>query len=586
MTAPNRATLWGRVIVDELASSGIQTICVASGSRSTPLTVAAADHDAVTVHSHLDERSCAFYALGHARRTGEPTAIVSTSGTAAANFHPAVIEASQSRVPLVVLTADRPAELHDSGANQTINQHDLYGDAVRFGRTTPEPAPEPRRLRSLRTIVCRAVGEATSEPPGPVHLNTPFAKPLEPTPVEDGISPALADQEPAAVHGREGPYVTISSARCEPAGSAVDTLTRAIETASRGLIVAGPANEQAHIRRAVGALATATGFPVFADPLSGVRFGPLPEDAHRCGGYDSFLGSGAVPDPDCVLRVGASPTSKRLRHYLRDAEARQFLIDPAGAWREAEFTATDLIEADPLALANGLSPTLGNRQESWHETLKAAEAHHWEAVEGGGAATPLEGMIAANVLGALPADGTLYVSNSMPVRDLDRFGRPRDAPVAVLGNRGASGIDGVTSSALGAAAATDGPLVGLLGDLACFHDLTGLLAAGRCPAEATLVVVNNDGGGIFNKLPIADFDPPFTELFRTPHGITFDGTEALFDLEYERLTDPDTVQSAVVDSIRKRGTQLLELVVDGEDSHVQREQFDEAVGTELADRLS
>jgi len=187
MTAPNRATLWGETIVDELVAAGVESTCLAPGSRSTPLTVAFADHAEVETFSILDERSAAFFALGRGRRSGEPTALVCTSGTAAANFHPAVIEASQSRVPLVVLTADRPAELHDSGANQTVDQSDLYGDAPRYHRTLPEPAPEPRRLRSLRATVARAVSASLGPNPGPVHLNVPFAKPLEPTPVPGDV---------------------------------------------------------------------------------------------------------------------------------------------------------------------------------------------------------------------------------------------------------------------------------------------------------------------------------------------------------------------------------------------------------------
>jgi 2-succinyl-5-enolpyruvyl-6-hydroxy-3-cyclohexene-1-carboxylate synthase len=584
MTAPNRATLWGQVIVDELAAAGVETVCVAPGSRSTPLTAAAADHPALNVHSHLDERAASFYALGYARCSGEPTAVISTSGTAAANFHPAVIEAAHSRVPLVVLTADRPGELQDSGANQTIDQTDLYGDVVRFSRTTPEPAPEPRRLRSLRTTVCRAVGAARGTPLGPVHLNTPFAKPLAPTPVADDVPESLADDAPTAVTGRDGPFVSVSSGRPSPSAEAVEQLITAIQQADRGLIVAGPATDQERMRSAVDGLLDATGFPVVADPLSGVRFGPVPEPATCIGGYDSFLGASSIPAPDCVIRLGASPTSKRLRQYLRDADARQFVVDPAGEWREAEFTATDLVVADPVALADALPSTADSGASAWHDTIGTADDRHWELVAGD-AAVPVEGKIAATVLDAVPSRGTLYLSNSMPVRDVDRFGQPSEADITVLGNRGASGIDGITSSALGAAAAADGPLVALVGDLAYYHDLTGLLAAGRCPVEATIVVVNNDGGGIFHKLPIADFDPPFTELFRTPHGLSFEGTETLFDIEYEQIQDSSTVAQAVSDSVARSGTQVLEVTVDGDASHRTREAFDTELSRQIAQEL-
>ncbi|MUV91127.1 2-succinyl-5-enolpyruvyl-6-hydroxy-3-cyclohexene-1-carboxylic-acid synthase, partial [Halapricum sp. CBA1109] len=332
MTAPNRATLWGEAIVDELVAAGVTGVCVAPGSRSTPLTAAVAAREDVAVFSHLDERSAAFFALGRSRRAGEPTALLCTSGTAAANFHPAVIEADQSRVPLVVLTADRPAELHDSGANQTVDQERLYGDAVREYRTLPEPRTEARALRSVRVAVDRAVATATGTPPGPVHLNAPFAKPLEPT--DDGSVPEDLDRTaPLGAGGRDGPFVRTTAGRPTLEPAAVDRVASAISGADRGLLVAGPAPGSAPSRESMAALADATGFPVLADPLSGHRFGH--DDAVPvCGGYDSYLdGADAWPDPEVVVRFGASPTSKTLRHYLRDHADRQFVVDAAAGGR-------------------------------------------------------------------------------------------------------------------------------------------------------------------------------------------------------------------------------------------------------------
>ncbi|MFC6904333.1 2-succinyl-5-enolpyruvyl-6-hydroxy-3-cyclohexene-1-carboxylic-acid synthase [Halalkalicoccus tibetensis] len=578
MSAPNRATLWGRAIVDELVKAGVTDACIAPGSRSTPLTVAFADHDSITVHSHLDERSAAFYALGRAKRTGEPTPLVCTSGTAAANFHPAVIEASQSRVPMLLLTADRPAELRDSGANQTIDQTKLYGDAVRSYRELPEPAPEDRRLRSLRTTVCRALSETTGTPAGPVHLNAPFAKPLEPTEVEDDVPADLAERAPLAAEGREGPFVSVSRGR--PTLPAADRrrLLEAIRNAERGLIVAGPADRLGG--EAIRELGRKTGFPVLADPLSGVRFGP--GEGPVVGGYDSWLPAVEPPDPDLVLRFGASPTSKTLREYLRDTDARQFIVDPAGEWREATFTATDLVAADGTELARALAaeidPSAAN--DDWRERFERAEREYWGLIDAEGDEL-FEGAVLERVFRDAPDPATLFVSNSMPIRDADRFARPRDAALTVLGNRGASGIDGITSSALGAGSATNDSLVLVTGDLAYYHDTNGLLALSRCGVDATIVLLNNDGGGIFHMLPIEGFDPPFTGQFKTPHGLDFAPTADLYGFEFVRTDSLSEFEDAYAASLSSPGTQVIEVVTDSEASHRRREAVHERVNERL-----
>ncbi|AQL41558.1 2-succinyl-5-enolpyruvyl-6-hydroxy-3-cyclohexene-1-carboxylic-acid synthase [Halorientalis sp. IM1011] len=581
MVAPNRNTLWGRVIADELAKAEISGAVLCPGSRSTPLTVAISEHDDIETFSVLDERSAAFFALGRARRTGEPTAVVCTSGTAAANFHPAVIEASQSRVPLLLLTADRPPELGDSGANQTVDQEKLYGDAVRWYRTLPEPEPRDRKLRSLRTTIDRAVGETTGVPAGPVHLNCPFRKPLEPVEVEGDVPADLAERAPLAVEGRDGPFVERTAGRPELTDGEVDDVAAALRAADRGLLVAGPADAPDLDADAVADLAAATGFPILADPLSGLRFGDhLDRDGVTvCGGYDSYLnGAGDWPAPEVVVRLGASPTSKVLRQYLRDYADRQFVVDPAGGWREAEFTATDHLVAHPSRLAAALAERIdtATSADGYRERFEAAERDYWNLIDEARAAETFEGQVLATVAERAPDPATVFVSNSMPVRDLDRFGRPRGADLTILGNRGASGIDGVTSTALGAGSAADDPLVLVTGDLAYYHDTNGLLSIARCGVDATIVLVNNDGGGIFHLLPIEEFDPPFTEQFRTPHGLDFESTADLYDLEFQRVR-PDDFAAAFEESQGMDGAQVIEVVFDSESSHRTRETIHERV---------
>ncbi|SHH24192.1 2-succinyl-5-enolpyruvyl-6-hydroxy-3-cyclohexene-1-carboxylic-acid synthase [Halobaculum gomorrense] len=593
--APNRNALWGRVVADELAAAGVDAVCVTPGSRSTPLTVAFAEHPDIHVFSHLDERASAFFALGRARRTGEVTPLVCTSGTAAANFHPAVMEAANSRVPMLLLTADRPPELRDSGANQTVDQEKLYGDAVRWYKDLPEPEADDRKLRSLRTDLARAVSTAEGTPAGPVHLNAPFRKPLEPVEVEGDVPDDLPT---LAAEGRDGdPFVSTTAGHPMPDDRDLERLARALSV-ERGLIVAGPADPPGPDPQAVTALAHATGFPVLADPLSGLRFGSSARVAPILGGYDGFLAEGTPdgwPHPEVVVRFGASPTSKSLRKYLADTDARQLLVDPAGGWREAEFAATDLVVADPSRLCGALSRRVGQRcgaragsasdSTAWRERWEAAEAAHWDAVD----ATVdgdrfFEGRVLADVAELAPEPSTVFVSNSMPVRDADRFAAPAATGLTMLGNRGASGIDGIVSTALGAGSATTDDLTIVTGDLAYYHDMNGLLALARCDVDATVVLINNDGGGIFHMLPIEEFDPPFTGQFKTPHGLDLEATEDLYDLSFARVDgdDREGFRDLYRESVASAGTDVIEVASDAAASHRVREDIADEVAGRVA----
>ncbi len=587
MTAPNRATLHGRAIVDELARGGVTAACIAPGSRSTPLTVALAIHDDIQVFSHLDERSAAFFALGRARRTGEPTPVVTTSGTAAANLHPAIVEASQARVPFLALTADRPAELRNSGANQTVDQEKLYGSAVRLYDDLPEPTAESRTLRSTRTTIAQGLAAATGTPAGPVHLNCPFSKPLEPTPVEGDVPP---DLDAFAAEGRPDgePFVRRSAGTPALGARALRSLVKTLDT-ERGLLVAGPADPPGHDPEAFAALAAATGFPVLADPLSTLRYGGHVRTTPVVSAYDAYLNSTATADwpaPDVVFRVGASPTSKVLRRYLANTGARQVVVDPAAEWREAEFAATDLVTADPSRLAARLSERVRPAGDAawvarWERADRVAREIHGEATANDDA---FEGQVLVTLADRAPDPSTLVVSNSMPVRDLDRFGAPSTTNITVLGNRGASGIDGVVSTALGAGSATTDHLTLAIGDLAFYHDMNGLLALARCDVEATIVLVDNDGGGIFHLLPVEAFDPPFTGQFKTPHGLDFEPTADLYDLDF-RTVNPHELGDAYADSVTTPGSDVLRVAFDAESSHRTREALRDRVIERVAEEV-
>lgn len=577
MNAPNRNTLWAQTFVDELARSGLQAVCIAPGSRSTPLTIAFAAEPRIRLYSHLDERSAAFFALGLALAGQKPVALVCTSGTAAANFYPAVIEAHQARVPLLLLTADRPHELRHSGANQTIDQVKLYGDQVRWfvDVALPEANPPASSLRSLRTLAGRALAVATGSPPGPVHLNFPFRKPLEPIPVPgDQLNPA-AVQTVDALAGRpaQQPFTRFSRGTVAPSEDQIDSLAAAMQDTSRGLIICGPRCPGGAFPQAVTRLARLMDYPILADPLSGLRFGSHLEQANGLilGSYENFLPGWQTrgwPAPQLMLRFGAMPTGKAIGDYLESAAGcRQFAVDGHGVWADATHQLTDFIWAEPEITCQQLAGRLEANQitaadPGWATMFRQAEQKSWATIELARSETFFEGGILADVVELLPPEAILYVASSLPVRHLEQFGRPGNVPLRVLANRGVSGIDGTIASALGAAAAAAAPLVLVTGDVAFYHDLNSLLALRRCEVKATIVLINNDGGGIFHRLPIAQFDPPFTDLFLTPHGLDFEPAIRMFGADYIRVTTRADFRDALRQSLGAAVPRVIEVPSD------------------------
>ncbi len=571
MVAPNQNTRWADIFVDELARAGLQSACIAPGSRSTPLTVAFAKHPKIRVYSLLDERGAAFFALGMALVSKIPTALVCTSGTAAANFYPAIIEADSAAVPLLALTTDRPHELRHSGSNQTIDQVKMYGNHARWfvDVALPQANPPEIALRSLRTLANRAVSATMGLPPGPVHLNFPFRKPLEPAPVA-GDAPKQLNHLPPK---NNKPFTKISRGVVSPPAEQLDLLTKAIQNAARGMIVCGPRCPGRDFPAAVTQLARTSGFPIFADALSGVRFGPHVEPANSLilSGYETFLQREVVAGwaaPDLILRFGAMPISNRLGLYLgANHNSRRIVINGNGLWQDDTHTSTDLIWADPAvtctAVTNRLASGAGHsNDEAWVNRLIHAEAETWEIVDSAQEKEFFEGVILFDILQLIPHKSTLFVSNSLPVRHLDQFSSPHLSKIRVLANRGASGIDGTIASALGSAAATDEPLVLVIGDLSFYHDMNSLLAMKRCGINITIVLINNNGGGIFRRLPIANFDPPFTDLFLTPHNLDFEPVARMFGTGFVRTANRDTFRRIFRESAGSNTSRIIEVTTD------------------------
>jgi len=572
MRAPNRNLLWAKIVVDELARGGLREVCIAPGSRSTPLAIAFAEQPEITVYSHIDERSAAFFALGLALAKERPAALLCSSGTATANFFPAIIEAYHARVPLLVLTADRPHELRASGANQTVDQVKLYGEQVlwSFDAALPESAPSPAVVRSLRTLAARALAIAAGMPRGPVHLNFPFRKPLEPTPVPGDVA-EVDDPRPAGI-----PFTRWLRGRLAPSASQIALLTDALRAAKQPLIVCGPRCPSGDFVEQVAGLARASGTPLIADPLSGLRFGPQVEAAPIIGGYD--LGLRAFegwPSPDLVVQFGAVPASQSLEDYLSAAGAAQWLqVSEDGTWLDPNHRSAIFLHADPALLcaeaARQLEADPPARDAAWLKRWQAMEEAVWSSLVGGGARDFFDGAVVAAAVELLPDPAALFVASSLPVRHLEAFAKPSTKCIRVFANRGASGIDGTISSALGVAAASGLPLTLLTGDLAFYHDMNGLLAIRRCAVPATIVVINNDGGGIFYRLPVSEFDPPFTELFVTPHGLTFEHAAALYGLRYVRADERTAFERAFQQSQRENIATLIEVRTDARHDLAQR----------------
>lgn len=546
-------TAAARAFVDGLARAGVRHACVTPGSRSTPLTVALAEQSAIRPWLHLDERASAFFALGLARASGGPVALVCTSGTAAVNFHPAVVEADLSRAPLVLCTADRPARLRNVGAPQTIWQPGLYGVSARLARDLPAPgedgAPPALFARAAREAAAAALGPL----PGPVHLNLPFEEPLIAAPPEHPAPEASADAP-------TGPPPTPPLA---PDAGELAAAADALARSERPLVVAGPesgglpAGELAALARALGA-------PLLADPLSGLRTGA--HDRSRViDAYDALLRDARAtpPRPDCVLRFGAAPTSRALNGFLAACgDASHALCDLPGSFRDPNGATTHRLTADARSAAEALlgAVTRAPAPDGWLAAWRDRDARARRALNEFALAAeePFEGRAVVELQRALPAGATLFAGNSMPVRDVDSFLAGGAKPLDAAANRGANGIDGVVSTALGHAAAGRGPTALLIGDLSLLHDINGLWAGTRHGLDLTIVLVNNNGGGIFHYLPQAAHGRVFEEWFGTPGGVDFASAARAFGVEHRVLGEWAELDAALAAG----GVRVLEFRTD------------------------
>ncbi len=549
-----------RVLAGSLADLGVDHACISPGSRSTPLALAFGGEERIGHTVHHDERSAGFFALGRARATGKPVVLVCTSGTAAANYLPAVVEAHLSRVPLLILTANRPAELRDVGAPQAIDQVKLFGDHVRwFHQTGPA---DPVTVQAAPALAAHGFAEATGIPPGPVHLDVMFREPLAPPP---GLAyPPVTPATPR-----------VASGRVSPTPEAVEGL-RSLVGAARVLVVAGPMT----LAESAGAaqLAGAVDAPILADPLSGLRHHPAAMTSGDLLATAGALGSHA---PDVVIRLGGLPTSKAIWRWLEDSGIPQVLVDAAG-WRDPLGSVSLAVRSEAAPLADvliGAAPPWGKWQRLLIELDRAASSAVDEAL-----ATmefPNEPAVARVVTASVPPGGALHVASSMPVRDVDAFGGVPPEGVSTYGNRGTNGIDGSVSTALGIAG-TGTPTVALIGDVAMLHDLNALSTAARLRLPLTVVVVHNDGGGIFSFLPQASPDSVapevYEKLFGTPHGTDFVAVATALGLPASQADTPEALRAAIDP---RSGPALVQVHTDRTENVAIHHQIRHAVSTAL-----
>ena len=542
--------------VDELTRADVTDVVISPGSRSTPLAYCMAEHPDMNIHINIDERSAAFFALGMAKEKRKPVALLCTSGTAAANYFPAIVEAFYSRVPLVVLTADRPHELRDVGAPQSIDQLNLYGKHVKWFVEMALPDSGEMMLQYARTVASRAISNSILEPAGPVHVNFPLREPLIPLLSEMEKWIRQADQSKACIditHGR----LSLTEAQ-------LSTYIELIQNSRNGIIICGPI-DQPDFREEVLKFASATGYPILADPLSQLRSGG---NRYVIESYDTFLKIEEIHEeisPDLIIRFGAMPVSKPLLQFLKKyKQPNHIVVDGGSGWREPAAISTHMVYCNESLFCHSINEYLDVREDSVRSRWLSLWQNINEMTKRGLLSiqdeTGLqEGKLFSVLERLLPHRANLVVGNSMPIRNVDSFFFQTSKEIRILSNRGANGIDGLISTAAGVSAASETPTILALGDLSFFHDMNGFLAAKMYQLNLLVLVVNNDGGGIFSYLPQSAEEKHFEELFGTPHGLSFDHTAALYGATYKKPKNWEEVYEAVGEWVAQPDFRIIEV---------------------------
>jgi 2-succinyl-5-enolpyruvyl-6-hydroxy-3-cyclohexene-1-carboxylate synthase len=514
----NRNTLWCDLFVQRLSQLGVKYACISPGSRSTPLTLAFAGNDQIETFPIVDERSSSFFALGLSKSSNTPVAIVTTSGTAVAELYPAIIEAFYQRIPLIICTADRPNNLRGSGANQTINQHNIYGNHIRF--FADAGLPNLKNITSINLLAERAVSISLFENKGPVHINFPFEKPFEPKSYTDKIEINKIDK-----------LFSKSSFSIIPAKESkinYNQLSQKFSKKKQGLILAGYNNYSKDFAQLLVKFSNNYGYPVYADGSSSLRFGPHSKKNI----VDNFTAIVRAKnfmenyDPEIIIQFGGAPTSNVLLDFFKSSKAEKYIINEYGDRNDPSLTAKNILTVSPEGFCSTMilkAQAIKVKRDRWLEDFQKMNKASAEVKKQFIANTdfPFEGRIISEIVNAIPSNSNLMISNSLPIRDTDFFTSASDKRIKIFANRGASGIDGINSTALGIAKASKNPTYLLTGDLAFFHDMNGLINSKKFKIPLIIILIDNSGGGIFESLPISAYREFMEESFLTPLNLDF-----------------------------------------------------------------
>lgn len=591
MSGANLQTEWARLLIDGFVAAGVRDAVISPGSRSTPFVWAVDQRPELRTWDVVDERSAAFFALGQAKRSGEPSLLICTSGSAVANYLPAVVEAANSYCPLLVLSADRPPELAHAGGNQTIDQLKLFGDQVRAFYELGGPTDGERALAAVRRTAVQAAAASRWPTPGPVHVNARASKPLEPRPAAGSAAEqALADRVSERLCK---PATTAWHPRAAPDDEAIATLTGALLEAERGLVVCGPVLPAARAAFArLAALTERRGLVLYAEATSQHRFARTGECGVVLDGLDLAVRNRAfreLLEPDLVLQIGPAPVSTAWQKLIDSGWGGERWVLAEHGWQDPASTASHLLIADTERTLDALLERLPAEpvpRSAWHaEIARAAEvvSQRIDAVATAGDLT--EATAVRSVADTLPAGSLLGLGNSLPVREIDWYVGGLDRDLTVWHQRGASGIDGVVSGFAGAASRHPQTAGLLIGDLSFLHDLSGVALLSKLEAPTAVVVLNNHGGRIFEQLPLATTDTGGERTFEhwtTPHDLRFEAIAEMHDLRYRRPADRVELDAALTAAYAARGATLIEVELPADSARREIERLraavDEALG--------
>ena len=580
--------LWSRLVIEELVRCGVTTFYISPGSRSTPLVIAAAENPRACTLVHTDERGAAFCGMGYAKATGLPAALICTSGTAVANYFPAVIEASQSAVPLLILSSDRPVELRDTRSPQTINQVNIFGDYLRWHFDLP--APDTTLSPSfLLTTVDQAVYRAVSGPAGPVQINCQFREPLIPDQQEENWDNYLSVLDPWQETGR--PFTTYAKSESIPSIEDVDRIGNMIGRSKNGLLIAGQLSAGTD-KETIIRLASELGWPLLADINSGIRFAcSAPESAYNViAHYDLYLRMEKFRkkfSPDLILHMGGMPVSKPLNQYIEESHAEYIVVDNHPFRQDPMFRVKQRIETNPGRFALQLSERIQKTTSALTGIFCQAEEISRTVIRDSVPASDdiSEWAVSHIIFECVAKDSGTYLSNSLPVREADAFAACSGKGLAIGCNRGANGIDGTIASAIGFAAGLNRPSTLLIGDLAVLHDINSLSLIKKIEVPVTIVVLNNDGGGIFSFLPVAELTEYFETYFATPHGLKFKNAAELFGLPYESPESLSSFKKVYQRSIDSGISSIIEVHTERDKNRVEHEMIWKKVSEEIQSQL-